>query len=134
MDRASPCLRIAVLLSVTLAAGCGGDKNKNQEASSSGAEAPSGAASAAALEPASSPFFVVLEAKAPIAFSALEGGVWIVDAARRQHATAAADAELDAKPMPEGLPSGPGRVVWVAGKMPRSVWLSFEKQRDDGKV
>ena len=37
-------------------------------------------------------------------------------------------------PMPEGLPPGPGRILRASGRMPGSMWLSFEKLKDDGKV
>jgi hypothetical protein len=76
---------------------------------------------------------VVLESKAPVSLSGLEGGVWVADASRKSSAQAEVSGDLTSGVMPEGLPEGPGRILRVAGRLSRSMWLSFEEQREDGK-
>lgn len=81
-----------------------------------------------------SPLSIVLESKGEIALSVLDQGVVVADQARARWATAGASGDLVDQPMPSGLPSGPGRVLRAGGRFPSSVWLSFEKLRDDGKA
>jgi hypothetical protein len=119
-----------VLLSILLVAACGDRKDQG----TAPVQPASSAASAALSASPRSPFFVTLEAGDPVSFSGLEGGVWIVDASRRRYASAAGGADLQARPMPEGLPAGTGGVLRVAGRLPDSVWLSFEELGADGKV
>lgn len=125
-----PNLLAPALVSIVILAGCGGDKK--------GEPSPSPSASASAViaplpDAPKGPLSIVLEAKSPIVFSAVEGGVVVVDSARTRLARAAAAADLVDQPMPAGLPSGPGRAVRAAGRLPGSLWLLFEKQGDDGK-
>ncbi|MFT3772010.1 MAG: hypothetical protein QM820_41920 [Minicystis sp.] len=123
-------LRISALFLAAPLAACG--KSSDQPPP----PAPTTSASIApppAPEVPRGPFSVVLESRGPIVFSALENGVIVADAARAHLARAAATGELEDGPMPAGLPSGPGRIVRAAGRMPGSIWLSFEKQKDDGK-
>jgi hypothetical protein len=80
-----------------------------------------------------SPFHLVLESKGAISFSGLDGGVWIGDAARTQAAQAVGAGDLTVAPMPAGLPEGPGRILRASGRLQRSIWVSFEKQKEDGK-
>lgn len=117
---------IAPLIVITLALGCG-NRDKREEAP---VPAPTVSATAVVAAPRG-PFTIVLESKGEVALSAVEGGVVVAD--RTHWARAVASADLTDAPMPEGLPAGPGRVVRASGRLPHSVWLSFEKQRDDGK-
>lgn len=121
----------ALLVAVVLAA-CG-NKNEGTPAPVTTASSMTTATSSAAPEAPASLFSVVLESRAPIVFSGLEGGVTVVDASRARLARLT-DGELRVTPMPAGLPQGAGRVVRIAGRMPSSLWLSFEERRDDGKV
>lgn len=124
MRRRSPAIA-TLALSISLAA-CGGERKAEPPA-------PSASVSAApAPEAARGPLSIVLESRSPIVLSALEGGVVITDAARTRLSRSTA-RELADQPMPAGLPSGPGRVVRAAGRLPGALWLLFEKQTDDGK-
>src|SRR6185503_1831505 len=64
----------------------------------------------------------------------LEGGVWISDEPRAHVARSLGAGDLTVAPMPEGLPSGPGRILGVQGRLPSAIWLSYEKQKDNGKA
>jgi hypothetical protein len=133
MTRAQGFRAPANLLAGALLVACGTRKAETSPAP----PAPPTATVSAAPEPEAppSPFSVVLESSRPVVFSGLEGGVFVADAARSRAARAAgASGELTDGPMPEGLPAGPGRILRAAGRMPGSVWLSFEKLKDDGKV
>src|SRR5262245_28552042 len=120
--------RPSALLLFLLATGCGNKDPSGPAASASNALAASAAPSASnasAIAPAPpSPFSVVLESKAPLVLSGLEGGVWISDETRAHAAKAIGAADLSAMPMPEGLPTGPGRILGVHGRLPHAVWLS----------
>jgi hypothetical protein len=132
MIRPSP-LRAAALAAAALAAACGnGDRGPAPTASGS-APAPSSSGAPPGPDGPPSPLHVVLESKGAIAFSGLEGGVWIGDAARAQVAQAAGADDLAVAPMPAGLAEGPGRILRASGRLPRTIWVSFEKQKEDGK-
>ncbi|APR77898.1 Hypothetical protein A7982_03245 [Minicystis rosea] len=125
-------MRTALLLSLTAPlVACGNGRDQQQP--------PPAPTTTASVEKAPSPealpgpFSVVLESRAPVVFSALENGVVVADAARARWARATGEGELADGPMPAGLPSGPGRILRASGRMPNSIWLSFEKQKDDGK-
>jgi hypothetical protein len=119
----------ALVLLGALTAACGG-KKEQAPGTTGAASAP---LSAAVPDGPPSPFSVVLVSPGALAFSALEGGVWISDESRAHVASAAGDADLALKPMPPGLPASNGRILGVSGKLPRMVWLSVEKLKDDGK-
>jgi hypothetical protein len=139
MQRSSSAHAAALVL-CALGAACG-SKTENQSGSPIASAAGSASASAsvaakgAALPPAPpSPFSVALESKGALTFSGLLGGVWINDEARAHVARAPAGGELTAVSMPEGLPSGAGRILGASGKLPGPIWVSYEKLKDDGKA
>jgi hypothetical protein len=125
-------LRRFAPLAAALLLACGNKKPDVDRAPAPPSASASAPAPIAPEGPASA-FSVVLEAQAPVAFSAVEGGVLVADAARSHLARAAGEDDLADGPMPSGLPTGAGRVLRAAGRMPNSLWLLFEKQRDDGK-
>jgi hypothetical protein len=113
-----------LLFGLVLASACG---NKAQdEAPAPAPPAPAPSAVAELPEAPLSPLAVVLESKAPLAFSGIGGGVVVADADRKHMATQAAGGELVPAAMPEALPAE-GRILGFAGKLPGSVWLLFEE-------
>lgn len=80
-----------------------------------------------------SPFSVVVEAKGPIAFSGLSGGVAASDHQKTRWAFATEGADLKGAPMPPGLPEGDARITRFAGKAPGSIWLNLEIPGEDKK-
>jgi hypothetical protein len=127
-------LVLAPLLLGALLAACDGKKDQGPAPPSASASATASGSAPGAPDAPQGPFSIVLEAKEPVVFSALEGGVFIADAARSRAARAMGASDLVTNPMPHGLPEGPGRVVRAAGRAPASTWLLFEKLRADGKV
>ncbi|HEU4410234.1 MAG TPA: hypothetical protein VFS43_33570 [Polyangiaceae bacterium] len=127
--------RLCALAALALtAASCGG---KDAPAPAPAASAASAAASAPAApapnDAPASPFSVALEAKTPLAFAGLAGGVWVGQATPGRTAQAAGGGELEEKPMPAGIAEGDGRIVAAAGRLPNGLWLSLEQPRPDGK-
>lgn len=128
--KSSLVLRLASLLLGLAPAACG---NKAGDPAPAAASAAASGSSAPAPEAPRGPLSVVLESRAPLVFAGLDNGVFIADAARTHLGRAAGDSELSDGPMPRGLPEGPGRILRAAGRMPVSVWLTYEKQKEDGK-
>jgi len=88
----------------------------SSSASGPGAEIP---------EAPPSPFSVVIESAKPLVFGELGAGVAVTNASQSLLATQIGGAEFNLGPMPEGLPEQ-GNVIRFQGKLPGSVWLSFE--------
>lgn len=90
--------------------------------------APSASESSASVEIPNappSPFMVVLESPKALVFSGLGAGIAVTNDARTHLATQMGAAEMIMGTMPEGLPSE-GKVLRFDGKLPGSLWLSFE--------
>jgi len=126
-------VRLGAPAAFALLAACGGEKTSPPPPVSVSSAAPTASASApAAPEAAPSPLSVVLESSAPIVFSGLANGVWIGHSGRAQVAQAAAGKDLAEAKMPSGLPDGPGQLLRASGRLPGSIWLSFQELREDG--
>lgn len=72
-----------------------------------------------------SPFSVVIESAKPLVVGELGAGIAVTNTSQTLLATQMGGAEFNLGPMPEGLPEQ-GNVVKFQGKLPNSVWLSFE--------
>jgi hypothetical protein len=77
-----------------------------------------------------SPFSVVLESAKPIVFDGLGSGIAATNASHSLLATQIGGAEINLAPMPEGLPDI-GSVIRFQGKLPGSLWLSFETPAEE---
>lgn len=109
-------------------------------ASASGSAAPSAAPSAseAGAEASASPLSVVLEARAGLVLSSVEGGVVVAELDGKRLAIGRGGADLEERAAPEGLPQGLAGVLRVSGRLPDSLWLSValppEGDRKKGKT
>lgn len=113
-------LTIVLLASVALV-GCG-----NKEPSPAPVSSSTSSAAPPLPDAPESPLAVVLESKNAITFSGLGGGVVVADESRTTIATAVFGGELSASSMPTGLPAE-GRIVRFSGRLPGSLWISFEE-------
>lgn len=111
------------LLCTFLVPACG---NKSQDGTPTPSASSSTSGPAAEIpEAPPSPFSVVIESAKPLVLGELGAGIAVTNTSQTLLATQIGGAELSLGPMPEGLPEQ-GNVIRFQGKLPGSVWLSFE--------
>lgn len=116
-----------LLLTLPACKGCGEDTKEVTTA-----PAPSQSSAPDSPEAGASLFSLVLSSKTPLSFSGLNGGVWV--GTSKHFAQAAGSKDLKSADIPPGFPEGEGRVAKVMGRFPGSLWFSYERLGEGGKV
>lgn len=100
--------------------------NKSPDGSAGSSASPSASGPAPEIpEAPPSPFSVVIESAKPLVVGELGAGIAVTNTSQTLLATQIGGAEFNLGPMPEGLPEQ-GNVIRFQGKLPGSLWLSFE--------
>lgn len=122
--RSPRCFAPVALLAAFFSIAC---SNKSPDSTTSPSASPSAPPSPSGdvVDAPPSPFSVLLESPKPLVVSGLAAGIAAANDARTHLATALAGGEATLGPMPDGLPAD-GKIVRFDGKLPNSLWLSFE--------